>query len=480
MNLLIFYFNIYDVGKKQFSGSENTQKLKKYTLREKKLHFKAFFEHQPVYCYIISKAGDILDINKAALKTLGYKKQELIGKPLASIYAPESIPKMKKLFQKWKKTGHLKDEEMVILTKKGSKRLVLLSTEVIKDRAGQIQHSISIQKDITEQKEIENSLRESEERYKALFNRTLFCVYIHDFQGWFIDANQAALDLLGYTKEEISSINFTSLIDRVQVKIALKNINEIKRSGHRKKPTVYKLQKKDGNFVWVETEASLIYKNNKPYAIQGIARDISENRRMEVELKQERDFALQVMNNIGQGITVVDQKGRFEYVNPAYAQMIGLEPEELIGETPYDFTVNEDHKQLHHASNKRKKGLANTYETRLKRLDGSEVNVIITGVPRYKDGQVTGSFAVITDLTEKINVEKELQRTQRLESLGALAGGIAHDFNNLLTGIMGHISLAKLKIDNKDSLKQSLDKMEKVVEETKNLTQQLLTFAKGG
>ena len=66
-------------------------------LRESEERFRQFFENEPEYCYMISAEGVIFDVNNAALKTLGYKKEELVGKPLKVIYAPESLPKMRKL-----------------------------------------------------------------------------------------------------------------------------------------------------------------------------------------------------------------------------------------------------------------------------------------------------------------------------------------------------------------------------------------------
>ena len=79
--------------------------------------FRQFFDNQPSYCYMISPEGTILNVNRTALKVLGYKKKQLVGKPLSTIYAPESLPKMKQLFEKSKVTGSLRNEEMSIISK---------------------------------------------------------------------------------------------------------------------------------------------------------------------------------------------------------------------------------------------------------------------------------------------------------------------------------------------------------------------------
>ncbi len=124
-------------------------------LRESEERFRRFFENQPEYCYMVSPESVILDVNRAALKVLGYNKEELVGKPLQTIYAPESLSKMKQLFKQWKKTGILVNEEMTILSRDGNRRTVLLSADVLRNNEGKISHSVSIQRDITELKKID-------------------------------------------------------------------------------------------------------------------------------------------------------------------------------------------------------------------------------------------------------------------------------------------------------------------------------------
>ena len=117
--------------------------------------FRQFFNNTPDYCYIISREGNILHINEAALKTLGYKQEELVGQPLARIYAPESLAKMKDLFTQWKESGQIRDEEMVIVTRKGERRVVILNAGAVKDKNGTILHSTSVQTDITDRQRAE-------------------------------------------------------------------------------------------------------------------------------------------------------------------------------------------------------------------------------------------------------------------------------------------------------------------------------------
>ncbi len=121
-------------------------------LLESEERFRRFFENEPEFCYMISPDSTIIDVNRTALEALGYNKEELIGKPLQTIYAPESLSKMKQLFEVWKKTGVLRDEELTTISKDGTRRTVLLNADIVKNKEGKVLHSVSIQRDITERK----------------------------------------------------------------------------------------------------------------------------------------------------------------------------------------------------------------------------------------------------------------------------------------------------------------------------------------
>jgi PAS domain S-box-containing protein len=120
--------------------------------------FRQFFETQPECCYMISPGGIILDVNPAACEALGYTKEELIGKAVSIIYAPESHSKMRDLLEKWKKTGRLESEEIVVLTRDGERRVVLVNAGSVVDAEGNLLHSTSVHVDITERKRAEEAL----------------------------------------------------------------------------------------------------------------------------------------------------------------------------------------------------------------------------------------------------------------------------------------------------------------------------------
>jgi PAS domain S-box-containing protein len=202
------YLNVYGIDITERKRGEEA-------LRQSEERFRQFFESAPEYCYMISPDGIMLDVNNAALKVLGYKKNELVGKQLKTIYAPESLPKMKELFQKWKATGELKDEEMVIITNKGDRRTVLLSAGVVKDKDGGKQCSVSVQKDITERKRSEEEIRKKNEELEAF-------VYMvsHDLKNPVVSIQGFCSSILKNQRDELNEKTLFYL-QRVQANASL-------------------------------------------------------------------------------------------------------------------------------------------------------------------------------------------------------------------------------------------------------------------
>ena len=136
--------------------------------------------------------------------------------------------------------------------------------------------------------------------------------------------------------------------------------------------------------------------------------DITEKRKAEVELRDERDFAHHVMRTMGQGLTITDDQNRYVYVNPAFAQIVGRDAKDVIDSSPTDFIVADDHPLLAQIRARRLRGEVTTSEVRHVRPDGAIVHTLLTSAPRWRDGVVIGAISVITDLTERKQVEDRM------------------------------------------------------------------------
>ena len=175
--------------------------------------FRQFFETMPEYCYMVSPKGEILDANSAACETLGYTKDELVGKPLSALYAPECSPKMRELLKKWRTDGKLRNEEMIVITKQGQRRTVLLNAGSVKDSDGKLLHSTSVQVDITERKRAEDALRESEDQFRTLAEAIPQLCWMAHGDGHIFWYNQRWYTYTGTTPEQMEGWGWQSVHD---------------------------------------------------------------------------------------------------------------------------------------------------------------------------------------------------------------------------------------------------------------------------
>ncbi|MCP5104600.1 MAG: response regulator, partial [bacterium] len=193
---------------------------------------------------------------------------------------------------------------------------------------------------------------------------------------------------------------------------------------------------------------------------------LTRRQEMEKSLQESRERLAVTFRSIGEGVITTDTKGNVVLINRVAEQMTGWKQENALGK-PLDrvFRIVSEKND----------------DTLLICGDGKKRIITQSTAPiRDTGNRVIGVVMVFQDITEKRRMEQEAQRAQKLESLGLLAGGIAHDFNNLLTGILGNISLAKMHSGNNENISRPLKRSEHAVSRTRNLTQQLLTFAVGG
>ena len=270
-----------------------------------------------------------------------------------------------------------------------------------------------MKKEVETKEIINKEFQDIKERYKALYDRSFYIVYVHDFEGKFIDANKAALDLLGYTKEEIPSISFSSLLDEDQLPTAVKALSDILKYGYQKKPTAYKLRTKSGDYIWVETEASIIYREGQPYAIQGIARDITESVRANTALKESQERYRTLAENAMDGIYIIGSDG-FEYVNPAFEKIFGYNSKKVCQEE-FNFLdlIHPDDRELVLKREKaRRKGeeLPPEYSFRILTKNKKTKHVEVSTVPL--PGEKLRVLGILRDVTKRKRAEKALHESE--------------------------------------------------------------------
>ena len=215
-------------------------------------------------------------------------------------------------------------------------------------------------------------------------------------------------------------------------------------------------------------------------SILGAALGAEENRkRTDDELRAMDGRYGQIISTANEGIWITDVADKFTFVNRRLAELLGCTEAELLLQPlrsviePADMPDHDLKLQLG------KRGQFCQFERRLRRKDGSELLVWISGSPLLDDsGHYRGAFAMLTDLTERRQLETQLRQAQKLDSVGQLAGGVAHDFNNILAAMMMRLGLLQQTPNLAAEISEALDEMLSEAERAAKLTRQLLMFSR--
>jgi PAS domain S-box-containing protein len=269
-------------------------------LRESEKKYRELYDFLPIPVYEMDLETNITSVNRAIYETFRGTEEDLKnGFKAWQLLSPEEVEKSAKNIARLLNGEQIEGNEYTLKRLDGSVFPAIVISSVIysNDKPVGLRGAVV---DITERKKAEQALQESEERYRALFDRSLDLVYITDFEGRFIDANTAALNRLGYTREEIHTLNFASLLSEDQLPLAIKIVQEMQETGIQMQLVEFRLRHKNGSNVYVETQGSTIISNGIPIAIQAIARDITERKKAEKELKE-------TLNNLQKSIRTTIQ-----------------------------------------------------------------------------------------------------------------------------------------------------------------------------
>jgi PAS domain S-box-containing protein len=346
--------------------------------------------------------------------------------------------------------------------------------------------NVHLKKSIEEQKKAEEAVRRSEELFKVITSSTPDHLIVQDSE---LRYSLVINPTLGLTEQEMIGKRDHDLLQKEDADTLTVIKRQVLETGTPVSLEV-PLVSSDGGQQFFD--GSYVAKHNATGQIDGLIgyfRNVTERKRAENALLAERERLAVTLRSIGDGVITTDANGNITLLNKVAEVMTGWSNEEamsrpltevfnIINEKTREVCENPVAKVLRHGGIIL---LAN--HTALIRRDGKEILISDSGAPiRDRESKIIGVVLVFRDVTDQEKAEKAMQNAQKLESIGTLAGGIAHDFNNLLGGIFGHIEMAKLQLSNgrhNDSVRQ-LDAALSVFERAKALTQQLLTFSKGG
>ena len=314
-------------------------------------------------------------------------------------------------------------------------------------------------------------------RYRAVFDRSFLVIYVHDMDGWFVDANGAALRLLGYEPDDVPTLNMARILAEEELPKALEAFEGLKRKGYQERPVEYRLRRKDGRFVWVEAETCLFSTEEDGTHVLGIARDVTARHQAQEALRRSEEKYRHLVENANDVVLVL-QDDEVKFANQRASNLTGYSVAEFLARPFIEHVHPEDREMVYGRHRQRLKGEAIApYTFRVQRKDGETVWVEISAVFIPWEGK-PGVLCLIRDINEVKNLEDQLQQARRMESLGRLAGGIAHDFNNMMTVVNGYSDMLLARFPESDPNWQDVFEIRQAGKNAAELTRQILAFGR--
>jgi PAS domain S-box-containing protein len=332
-----------------------------------------------------------------------------------------------------------------------------------------------------------------EQRFRLITENTLDLICEVSQHGVYTYVSPNHREILGYRARDLLGLNFAALIHEDDVAPVVDQFSECIVSNI---PFVasFRLRHRDGGWRWVEVSAkplaAVTAPGARPYEGQAIFvyRDVTERRQTQRALFTEAERLKVTLASIADGVISTDLAGGIVEINEAALQLTGLKEEELAGTPLSDHIEFLDEMTRQAVRSPVIRALTEgvpcnlplSGHTLLRTKAGVEFAVAGAAAPIRDQHELAGAVLIFRNITERRRTEQELLKLSKQESLGQLAGRIAHDFNNLLTVILGNLSLTKILLDPGDAAMRRLADTEKACLRAKDLTRQLLAFARGG
>jgi len=455
-------------------------------LQESELWMKGIFNALDESVLVVTPDRRLININHAAQKIFGYSHEEFFNQSTEILHVDhEHYLEFGRRIQDAFDKGETANFEFDARRKNGEIFPTEHSVSILKSEKGEPKGIVSVVRDITERRQAEERLRESEAKFRILFESADDAIVVMD-QDIIIDCNPKLLEILNCTREQI--IGQTPALFSPEVQPDGRNSLEKMREKHAAALSgqtqffEWKFYRFDGSLHDAEVSLNPFITADKCY-IQAIVHNITDRKRMEEALQEAKDYAENLIQSANVLVVGLDNGGNVTLLNEAGEQMTGYKADEVVGKNWFELIVPKDrYPYVWDEFNKLKKAgtIIDTFENPINTKSGEELIISWKNSTLRHDGKVVGTISFGMDITSRKKDEAELLRAHKLESLGVLAGGIAHDFNNLMAIVQGYIDLAIMDLPPDHVSRKRLLTAMRSVEQTKDLTSRLITFSRGG
>ena len=427
--------------------------------------------------------------NQIASEMVGLPKEQILGKEFFSLIGKRDEEFLEEMVMRGEGLGQKVCTEMSLKTSQGMEKETEVCLAPTRSDDGRMKMYAYL-RDITERKKFEKELKESEEKYRNLFERVRHGLFISSKEGKFIDCNPALLEMVGYENKEgflgidIAKDLYVNLEDRK----AFQRL--IEEQGYVKDLEV-EFKKKGGEKITVLLTAH-VKKDEKGRitGYEGINIDISERKRMERKLQEANEFLTNLIESSVDGIIVTDTKGNILIFNKGAEDILGYKGEEVVDKmnirSIYTPGVAKEVMEKLRSPDYGGVGKLTSFPIAHRRKDGELIEGDLSASLIYDEkGNEIGSVGIFKDLRERLRIERELREMQqallqseKLAAMGRLTSQIAHELNNPIYGIMNTLELLKTEIPPESKRRRILELSLSETQRLAEMLRNMLSFSK--
>jgi PAS domain S-box-containing protein len=429
-------------------------------------HWVEIFDSISDFIVVHDEQCNVLRVNRSLADFIGVKPSEMIGAGMNALLAMGEETATGCPF-----CHLLGDSDEYVHA--GLDRAYLISTSRIHGAASEALQTIHVLKDITDR-------REAERRYRELFDNIQEGLYFSSPDGRFIEVNNALVRMLGYeSREELLQVDigrqlFLSPGQRTRLEQAVSS-NRVLRNYE------IMMRRKDGSVIHTLQNAFVVRDaQGTPMQYRGLILDITELKQFQAELQRERDFSSKILNNTQSMILVVDTAGLISYANRRCFVAGSYRPEALLGSRLCELIAPNRQDQIRGALDVTLAG---------NQVDNLELPVVLgrgrvaqfsvnLSPMRDEQGTVNSIVVVMTDITDAAMLQAKLMHTEKMAAVGQLVSGVAHEVNNPLTAVLGFTDLLLDNDEVPEFAKSDLMIIMQEAQRTKQIVQNLLSFAR--
>ncbi len=473
-------YNQFDEDRKML---ERSLDLSSRELLQANVQMRAIFQGFPDHLFLVDQVGTVLDSKIGKDNVLGLKPERLVGQKLADTplakftgLSLESIT----LVLAAQRTETIEYSGLI------NEKVIFLEIRLTPVTPDQV---IIIVRDITAAKSAEIALRMSETKYRTQFESAMDAIFIME-DNVFADCNPQTLTIFQCKREEIIEKTPFQFSPKFQPDGQLSNKKGavLIKKALAGEPQFFEWRHQRPNGVCFDAEVSLKrFDIGESTFIMAMVRNITTRKQVQEDLAAEKEKMAVTLESITEGVISTTVDGTVVFMNRVAETITGWASEDASNHPIQEVFPIRDERTDEIIANPVADIIAAGQPIDIKEhlvlvtRDGVRKDISKSGAPlRDRNNSIIGVVMVFRDVTERKKIQEEIFRARKLDSIGVLAGGIAHDFNNILTGILGNITLAKMLDQKGKMVTEKLCNAEKAALRARELTQQFLTFSKGG